>query len=84
MTNIIAPVVHANGTPRAALELRLQEAYMALHTAYEMPKRTAPNPRDYPGTLELASDQHDRRLRAVGDLMDELDMELGMLGGNCG
>ena len=82
MTNIIAPIVHMNGTSRAELELQLQNAYMSLHNAYDAMKRAAPNGRDYypvPGLMERAVEQHMRRLREVGDVMDEIEAELGML-----
>ena len=75
----IHPLCHLNGTGRDTLIAQREAAYSALTAAIRAFKAMAPNGRDYyvePGLLEQALEQHDRRLRALTDLQDELEAEL--------
>lgn len=77
--NVIHPIVHMNGTSADELIDLRSNAWDALRKALDMLKRMAPNGRDYypePGRMDLAHEQHDRRLRTVCNLMNELECEI--------
>lgn len=76
--SIVLPIVHLNGTSRETLQDTRSETYRALDDALSALKRMAPNGRDYyvsPGLMEAAQKQHERRMQAITDLMDEIEYE---------
>lgn len=81
---IIMPFVHMNGTSKnELLELR-EKAYSALDSAMDALKEMAPNGRDYypdPGRMEKAVEQHRRRMKAITDIMAELEKEREFING---
>lgn len=79
---IIAPIVHLNGTSKGALVDQRCDAYAAIGEAIQALKKAAPNGRDYyfePGLMDKALVQHLRRLQVLTDLQDELEAEIGMI-----
>lgn len=79
---VIAPSVHMNGTAKCDLVDPLCHAYSKIGEAYDALKRTAPNGRDYyiiPGSLELAIGQHNRRLRTLDNLRNELENLIALI-----
>ena len=82
--DIVTPIVHLNGTSKAMLLEELDGAYRALDDALCAMAQAAPNGRDYypePGRMEKAVAQHERRMRTIRDLRDELEREVGMIEG---
>lgn len=82
------PTIHMNGTSKESLIDDLCEASLAINTAYEALKRTAPNGRDYypqgPDALSAAVKEHDdrcRRLDAIKAEIDELTIAIDEGGG---
>ena len=76
--DVVVPIVHMNGTSRAELLKLRKAAYLALREAEKALMQMSPNGRDYypePGLMEKALTQHDRRLKTVAGLMDELVIE---------
>jgi hypothetical protein len=73
------PVVHLNGTSAWVLCEQRSEASNALRTAREALQRMAPNARDYypagPEAFGAAVKQHQRRLRVLNELADEITAE---------
>lgn len=80
---IVAPIIHLNGTSKERLLEALNNAWVALSvTAYDAMKETAPNGRDYylkPGTMEQAIAQHNRRLKVIDDLAEELSQQMELI-----
>ncbi len=77
---VVLPVIHLNGTSAERLCADLSDAYDALNDAYTALKQTAPNGRDYyvavRGLMDQAEAQHHRRLRAIDDIMRELQEQI--------
>lgn len=79
---VIAPHIHDNGTSPETLSKRLTEVYEKLDEAYSTLKEAAPNGRDYYNhpagvkAMQLATAQHQDRLRVISTLMDHLEEEL--------
>lgn len=77
--DLVMPIVHLNGTSAESLLEERGNAWNAINEAYAALRRMAPNARDYypgqPGLFEQAVAQHTRRLQALHDVMDELEME---------
>jgi hypothetical protein len=76
MTNLAIPTVHLNGTSADDLIEGLVKARHALNEAMKALMDAAPNGRDYyvqtPSTFSVAQDQHDKRVRAVVAICDDL------------
>lgn len=77
--DIVAPVVHLNGTSKTALMRQLLEARTGIERALELLAETAPNGRDFPGNsarlLPIATAQFHARvghLEAVNAELQEL------------
>lgn len=79
---VIAPHIHDNGTSAETLSKGLMNVYEKLDEAYSTLKEAAPNGRDYYNhpagvkAMELATAQHQDRLRAISTLMDHIEKEL--------
>jgi hypothetical protein len=76
-TELIAPVVHLNGTAQEDLYEALSAACESLARAREAVQKTAPNGRDYYPhpvryALTKALSQHDSRLARIGEVETEL------------
>lgn len=82
-TEVIAPIIHLNGTSKERLLDALGEAYNAIKvTAYDALRETAPNGRDYylqPGLLEKATAQHLRRLAVLDELAAEIERQMELI-----
>lgn len=81
---LIAPIVHLNGTSKESLLEARQEVYDALNEAYRALREIAPNGRDYyvkPGLMEKAVEQHRRRQQVLDDLMKEIEAEMEAIDG---
>ncbi len=75
---LVLPIVHLNGTSKQELLEQRETAYAAVQTALDALRGMSPNGRDYypvPGRLELALEQHTRRMKTLTDLMKELEQE---------
>lgn len=74
---LVAPTVHLTGTAKEDLLEAIELAYVALNTATDALRKTAPNGRDYyvqgPDRINLASAQHCDRLRRIDSVRDELE-----------
>jgi hypothetical protein len=78
MAEIVMPFVHLNGTSAEELCNLREMAYAALDDAADALRRMSPNARDYylvAGRMELAEEQHMRRIKAIRDIMAELEAE---------
>lgn len=80
-TPYVIPLVHLNGTSKNELLEYRGVAYSALNSAYHALKLTSPNGRDYychptSNALNLATEQHVRRLASVEKLMKEIEFEM--------
>ena len=78
MADPILPIVHLNGTSRAALIDQRVEAGRAVREALDKLHEMAPNGRDYflkPGLFEQARAQHERRAAALRALFNEIEAE---------
>ncbi len=77
-TTPIVPVIHGNGSSKQDLMERRSKAWDALDTAYQALKATGPNSRDYNGGehYEQACEQHQRRLKMLDDILDDLGCEM--------
>lgn len=74
--NLVLPYLHDNGSSKARLVSVRIRAYGELDEAMNALKSLAPNPRDYgSGSFADAVAQHERRLRALQFLMDEIEIE---------
>lgn len=69
------PRIHDNGTGSARLAERYESAYQAIELAMQAVKESAPNPRDWDDPLDFedAGREHARRLRVLGEVMDEME-----------
>ena len=71
-----SPTIHLNGTSKESLLEGYDNAWTAVHEAYEVLKKTAPNGRDYyvqeDGSLDIAVEEHRHRLQVLHDVMNEL------------
>jgi hypothetical protein len=78
------PTIHPNGTNGKALSNAYEAAYEAIGHARDVLKQSAPNPRAYypqgPEAFETAVSDHTGRLKALVDMMDELDELVGHCG----
>ena len=86
-TDIVAPVVHLNGTAKTELLRRLWEARRGIDRALQLLCETAPHGRDFPGNsarlLVTATAQFQARvdhLKAVHAELDELLNRVGSQG----
>lgn len=76
--NLVLPIVHLNGTSKSQLLDDREAVYYALGQAYDALKQMGPNGRDYypiPGRMELAIEQHRRRLAAIDAIRNEIGAE---------
>lgn len=76
--NLVLPFIHLNGDRAETLLDNLENVYLALNEAAAMLRQATPNARNYypePGRYELAVQQHERRMKAIRDLQDELEAE---------
>lgn len=74
----VMPFVHMNGTSAEELLQVREDAYSAISEALDKLRQMAPNGRDYypvPGSMEKAVQQHQRRMKALSDIMTELEEE---------
>lgn len=79
---IVLPIVHLNGTSAQELIEQRCEMINALHDAGKALARMAPNGRDYypkPGLMDQAVKQHDRRMKTLKELIEEIDHEVTVL-----
>ena len=77
------PIVHLNGTSLKELMKQREDVYDALYSAVDVMRAMGPNGRDYypeTGRMEKALDTHQRRMRAIQGVMEELEHELAELG----
>lgn len=82
MTNVIAPIIHLNGTSPDRLKEALSETYLRLSESVEAMRQCCPNGRDYyplPGLMRLAEEQHYRRIKVLRDLQAELEKECELI-----
>ena len=82
MTEIVSPIIHGNGTSKAALMKLRDDFYVSLNTARDLLCRLAPNGRDYypdPGRMEKAQEQHWRRMNILAALIEEIEQELELM-----
>jgi hypothetical protein len=82
MADIVAPIVHLNGTSKNHLLSALSDAYDALDAAAESLRQCSPNGRDYyldPGLLNKAVDQHHDRMKAVRDVQEGIEKEMELI-----
>ena len=74
---LIVPCVHLNGTSKESLLDQYEAAHSALQTTFDALRQTVPNGRDfypYGGTeIERALKEHYSRLRAVGNVINEIE-----------
>lgn len=76
---VVAPIIHMNGSSKDRLIEALSNAYDKFSEAYDALRQCAPNGRDYyleDGRFDKARDQHIRRLGAVAGVMESLDAEM--------
>lgn len=76
---VIYPIVHLNGTGKDQLIENLCKVRDMLEEAKRDLKQAAPNGRDYytvPGRMDLAVEQHMRRMKAIDNLVDNIDSEI--------
>lgn len=81
-TDVIAPIVHLNGTSADSLLFALSNAYNDLEKAAESVRQCGPNGRDYypqPGLMQRAESQHRRRLETIRDLQAEIEREMDLI-----
>lgn len=80
---LVAPHIHLNGTSADELKSQLEAVYVALGEAYAALKQSVPNGRDYyplgDVAMQVARDQHFRRLEVVQSLRDEMEMVCDMI-----
>lgn len=75
---LVVPIVHLNGTSANSLVEDRLKAYAAIGEAYDALKQMGPNGRDYypqPGLMQLAIEQHRRRLLVLDALRAEIEAE---------
>lgn len=74
---MMIPTVHLNGDSKQSLIDPLCDASMAINSAYDALKQTAPNGRNFytqgPGALGKATDEHMDRLRRLDAIKTEID-----------
>lgn len=76
---VVTPIVHLNGTSREELIHQRVELHHALREAEAKLGAASPNARDYyvqPGLWHKALAQHERRLRVLGDLRAQVEVEI--------
>lgn len=81
-TDIVAPIIHLNGTSAERLKEALEETYLKLSEAVEALRQGCPNGRDYypqPGLMKQAEEQHYRRIKVLRDLQAELEKECELI-----
>ena len=81
---VVTPIVHLNGTGKGDLEQVRLDVYDALGAALDALRQMAPNGRDYypePGRMDRAVEQHERRMRMISGLQDEIVAELDAMSG---
>lgn len=77
--DVIAPIIHLNGTSAERLKDALSNAYDKLYEASEALRECGPNGRDYylkPGLMEKAIEQHRGRQHAIRDVMAGIEAEM--------
>lgn len=80
--DIIAPIIHLNGTSKERLLHYRDAAYIALENAAQALLECGPNGRDYypkPGLMAKAEDQHRRRLQSIRNLQAEIEREIELI-----
>jgi hypothetical protein len=78
-TEPVLPIVHLNGTTRTELVELRANCVDSLREAGRMLAAMAPNGRDYypePGRMDRAVEQHDRRMNALRELINEIEAEM--------
>ena len=77
---VVLPFVHINGTSGSDLYAQRGNASVALKAALDALQGMAPNARDYypagPEAFNAAVRQHQRRLRVLNELADEITAEM--------
>lgn len=79
---IVMPIVHLNGTAAEDLISQRSEFLDGLHLAGRCLAKIAPNGRDYylePGRMEKAVEQHERRMAALKEMIEEIEGEVRYL-----
>jgi hypothetical protein len=76
-SDVVAPIVHLNGTSRDALIDQLRDAYHALDTAIRAMRAATPHDRDYyisgdPTAGQRARLHHSARVSALESVQDDL------------
>jgi hypothetical protein len=81
--DVMAPVVHPNGTSKEELLNLREEAYSALDAAADALRQMAPNARDYQGweDFERARTQHAARVKALRDVQKGIEDECTAING---
>jgi hypothetical protein len=77
-TPVVAPIIHLNGDRAETLLDQLEAVYSALSDALAALRQAGPNGRNYypeDGLLEKAIAQHQRRMRAITDMQEEIVAE---------
>jgi hypothetical protein len=74
---MILPTVHLNGTSRGSLRVQYETAYRVLGDAARALEEAYPNARDYyvqgEDAFGVASREHSARVKAVRDVMQDLE-----------
>ncbi len=76
--DVTLPVIHRNGDRKEVLVSQLEAAYDAVSAAFSALKQCSPNGRNYyhvPGSMQLATTQHDARMQALYTVMMSLEAE---------
>ncbi len=79
---IVLPIIHMNGTCRAALVEELCAVYSAVNAALDTLRQAGPNGRDYypvPGLMTQAEEQHRRRGAVLKELAYEIEEQVGLM-----
>ena len=75
---VTAPIIHLNGDRAETLLAQLEAVYSALSDVLEAMRKAGPNGRNYypeAGLLEKAVEQHQRRMKVIAYLQDEIVAE---------
>lgn len=72
------PTIHPNGTSGHMLATAYELAYDAVQAAYDKPKATDPNPRDFePFDFKSAVEEHHERQQHLAAVMNDLEELIG-------
>lgn len=77
--NLVLPIIHPNGTSKDELLKLRGVVYHRLQDVTKALCAMGPNGRDYypePGRMDKAVEQHRRRMKILGDLIDEIGEEI--------